>query len=269
MSRSKPQTRGIGFIRANGVVFGLLLAAPLIGVLALRRATPEEKEKSPTKGMLVQPLDLERTLNGATIRILDTRPKDAYDKGHIPGALRVDVASWQELGKLEGGFRDSKAWGQKVSELGIGADTRVVVYGNSLTDTARIWWTLKYLGLENVTVLDGGWDAWLREKRPAETIVPQVAAAQFVPKFDADRLMEIDPLKGSLRSGKVKVVDARSKDEFTGKELRGKRGGHITGATHLEWKELVAGDGRFKTPDQLRAVFRERGILPTETTVCY
>jgi thiosulfate/3-mercaptopyruvate sulfurtransferase len=219
--------------------------------------------------MLLEPAELERSLKQPALRILDTRPQEAYGKGHIPGAVRVDVAAWQALGKSEGGFQNAKAWGEKVSELGIGADTRVVVYGNSLPETARIWWLLKYVGVADATILDGGWDLWLKEGRPADSATPRVAAARFVPTLDAGRLEEMEPLKKSLQAGKVKVVDTRSPDEFTGKDVRGKRGGHIPGATHLEWKELVAGDGRFKTPDQLRQLFRERGILPEATAVCY
>jgi thiosulfate/3-mercaptopyruvate sulfurtransferase len=158
---------------------------------------------------------------------------------------------------------------KKVSELGIGAESRVVVYGSSFPDTARVWWMLKYLGLDNVAILDGGWDAWLKGERPSENAAIKVPRTQFAPRFDAGRLAEIDSVKESIRSGKVTVVDARTKDEFTGKEVRGKRGGHITGAIHLEWKELLAGDGRFKTRDELQKIFRERGILPDGTAVCY
>ncbi len=181
----------------------------------------------------------------------------------------MDVASWKELGRSEGGFQDPKAWGEKVGQLGVGANSYVVLYGSKLSDTARIWWLLKYLGAENVLILDGGWDFWTQERRPTETAVPTITATRFVPRFDSDRLAEIDSLKETFRSGKVKVVDTRSNDEFTGKEVRGKRGGHIPGATHLEWTELVAEDGRFKTVPQLQELFRQRGILPSETAVCY
>ena len=87
------------------------------------------------------------------------------------------------------------------------------------------------------------------------------------PKFQADRLEEIDSLKKSIRTGTATVVDTRSRDEFTGREVRGKRGGHIPGAKHLEWKDLLAEDGRFKPLEQLRALFRERGIDPGQTAV--
>jgi len=217
--------------------------------------------------MLVQPKELQQKLKQKELRILDARPRPEYAKGHIPGAVWVDVKSWQELGKKEGGFHYAKAWGEKVGQLGIGHDSQVVVYGSSLTDTARIWWTLKYLGLRNVTILDGGWQLWLKGKQPTDTDPTNVEAVKFEPKFQADRLEEIDSLKKSIKAGTVIVVDARSTDEFTGREVKGKRGGHIPGAKHLEWKELLAEDGRFKSPEQLRELFRKRGIVPDETAV--
>ena len=182
--------------------------------------------------MLIEPGELQKKLNQPGLRILDARPPADYAKGHLPGAVRVDVKTWQELGKKEGGFHDAKTWGDTVGQLGIGHDSQVVVYGSNLPDTARIWWTLKYLGLQNVSILDGGWELWLQEKRPTDTSSPRVEAVKFEPKFQANRLEEIDTLKKSIQSGKVTVVDARSTDEFTGKEVRGKRGGHILGAKH-------------------------------------
>jgi thiosulfate/3-mercaptopyruvate sulfurtransferase len=229
----------------------------------------KDRKQSEARTMLIEPEELQRKLKEPRLRILDTRPPAEYAKGHVPGAVPVDVKSWQDLGKKEGGFRDAKAWGEKVGELGIDRDSHVVVYGSALTDTARIWWTLKYLGLANVSILNGGWDVWAKEKRPTDTATPKVVATTFEPRFDADRLEEIDSLKASLRSGKLKVVDTRSKDEFTGKEVRGPRGGHIPGAVHLGWKELLGKDGRFKTPTELQALFRSRGIVPDDAAACY
>ena len=86
----------------------------------------------------------------------------------------MDVKSWQNLAKKEGGLQDSKAWGEKVGQLGIGAGTKVVIYGSSLPDTGRVWWTLKYLGLQKVAILDGGWGLWKMEKRPVDAASPKL-----------------------------------------------------------------------------------------------
>jgi thiosulfate/3-mercaptopyruvate sulfurtransferase len=252
--------------------FSWLVTVPLLaaGPLALGgppTSQPVDPKQPETQSMLVEPVELQRQLHQPRLRILDTRPQPEYAKGHIPGALWVDVKSWQELGKKEGGFHDTKAWGEIIGQLGISPDSEVVVAGSNPSDTARVWWTLKYLGPQKVTILNGGWQLWTGEKRPVDTSSPRIEAVKFEPHFRSDRLEEIDSLKQAVRSGKVTVVDARSTDEFTGKEVRGKVGGHILGAKHLEWKELLAEDGRFKSPGQLRELFRSRGITPDQTAV--
>lgn len=217
--------------------------------------------------MLIESAELEKRLREPQLRLLDTRSAEEYAQGHIPGAILVDVKGWQELGRQEGGFHDAEAWSTKVGQLGITHESQVVVYGSNLTDTARIWWTLKYLGLRDVSLLNGGWSVWVAQQRPVDNERPGVEVTRFEPQFQADRLEEIDSLKQSLDDGAVTVVDARSDGEFTGEEARGPRGGHIPGAKHLEWKELLDDDGRFKTPEQLQAIFRQRGITPEQTAV--
>lgn len=245
---------------------------PVMILLLLRNAEAKmtaDTNRPEPRTMLIEPGAMEQQLKQPALRLLDTRPQPDYVKRHLPGAIRVDVKSWQELGKKDGGLQDAKAWGEKVGQLGINLDSQVVVYGSALPDTARIWWTLKYLGLQNVVILNGGWERWNKEKRPIDSTSPKIDAVKFEPKFQTDRLEEIDSLKTAVQAGKVTVVDTRTTDEFTGKETRGKRGGHIPGAKHLEWKELVAEDGRFKTPEQLRELFRQRDIQPDQAAVCY
>jgi thiosulfate/3-mercaptopyruvate sulfurtransferase len=219
--------------------------------------------------MLIEPVELEQLLGQRRLSILDTRSKEEYGQGHIPGAVWVDVTSWQQLGRAPRGFHNAEAWAEMVSAIGISDDSRVVVYGSSLPSTGRIWWTLKYLGHGDVGILNGGWDAWVKEKRAIEIAPSIVSAGSFTPRFQSDRLEELDSLKQTFQSGEVRILDTRSAAEFRGEDVRGPRGGHIPGATHLEWKELLAADGRFKTPEELRELFREKGLLPNQTAVCY
>src|SRR5690348_16513220 len=110
-------------------------------------AEPSESQRGPgVRAMLVQPEELQKDLRQPGLRILDTRPQPQYAKAHIPGAVRVDVKRWQQLGGREGGFHDAQTWGKEVGRLGFRRDSRVIVYGSQLPDTARIWWTLRYLG---------------------------------------------------------------------------------------------------------------------------
>lgn len=222
----------------------------------MKSAEPEREIQ-----MLVEPAQLQEKLNDPTLRILDVRSMEEYAKGHIPGAVQVDVGGWKTLATSDDGLHDAKGWAEKLGPLGITSKSHVVVYGGRLTDSARIWWLLKYVGVENASLVNGSWEWWAKANRPAETSTPKIAATDFRPEFQADRLEEIDLLKKSLKSDKLKVVDTRSDSEFAD--------GRIPGAAHLEWKELVAKDGRFKTKTQLQQLFRSRGIMPDETAVCY
>ncbi len=235
----------------------MLMCAPTITAADKGGAT----ENKPAASILVEPDQLEKQLNDKNLRVLDVRSQNEYAKGHIPGAIRVDVGDWKNLATADNGLHGAKAWTEKVSPLGLSNGMHVVVYGSRLSDTARIWWLLKYVGVKNAMILNGGWEWWTKKDRPTETSTPRIAATEFKPDFQADRLEEIDALKKSLESLTVKVVDTRSDGEF--------RGGRIPGSVQLEWKELIAEDGRFKTRTQLQQLFRKKGIVPSETAVCY
>ena len=239
------------------VVTLLLLTVASVTAADKRGATANKRDAA----ILVEPDQLQKQLNDENLRVLDVRSQNEYAKGHIPGALRVDVGDWKNLATTDNGLHDARGWAAKLGPLGITSKTHVVVYGGRLTDTARIWWLLKYLGVKNASLLNGSWESWAKSNRPAETRTSKIAATEFKPDFQADRLEEIDSLKKSLKSATVKVVDTRSDSEFAS--------GRIPGSAHLEWKELVAKDGRFKTKSQLRELFRKRGIMPDETAVCY
>ena len=218
-------------------------------------------EHKPGASILIDPDQLHRKLNDTNLRVLDVRSQNEYAKGHILGAPRVEVGDCKNLATVDSGLRDAKGWMEKVSPLGLKKEMHVVVYGSKLSDTARIWWLLKYVGVKNASILNGGWVWWMKEERPTETSTPNISATEFKPDFQADRLEEIDSLKKLLNSPTVKFVDTRSIGEFSG--------GRIPGSAHLEWKELVAEDGRFKSKTQLQQLFRKRGIVPSETAVCY
>ena len=213
------------------------------------------------RAMLIEPARLEEKLNSRHLRIVDVRSEEEYAKGHVPGAVHVNVGDWKALAVAERGLRDSEGWAQRIEVLGINNNTHVVVYGSRVTNSARIWWLLKYVGVKDVSLINGGWDMWVGEDRPVDKSTPQVIPSTFTPKFQADRLAEIDSVKESLTSNGVKIVDTRSDDEFAG--------GRVPGSVHLEWKHLLAADGRFKTYRELKTLLYEQGILQADTAVCY
>ncbi len=106
--------------------------------------------------------------NMDSVIVLDARGQETYDKGHVPGAR---VLTWQSLSRMDvefasetwGTLKGADALGQAISELGLSADSEVIVYSdtqNGWGEDGRIMWTLQAAGIENVRMLDGGYKGW-------------------------------------------------------------------------------------------------------------
>jgi thiosulfate/3-mercaptopyruvate sulfurtransferase len=217
----------------------------------------------PRAELLIEPAELARTEVASKVVILDARDAKAFQQERIPGARHVDAAVW---GRSLGDGQDAKGWEARIGALGISADSHVVVYDDGIIrDAARVWWILRYWGLENVRLLNGGLAAWKAESKalatgPAETPQP----AKFEARPRADRLATKDELLASLQgqAAKLQIIDARSLQEFCGTDkLPNKRRGAIPGAVHLEWTEVLDPQTKkFKSPEQLKELFRQAGI---------
>jgi thiosulfate/3-mercaptopyruvate sulfurtransferase len=98
---------------------------------------------------------------------------------------------------------------------------------------------------------------------------PTSVPTTYRPKIDGDRVVSADWVHDRLGSAAFALVDARSADEFAGREVRAKRGGHIPGAVSVEWKRNLRDDLRFKPLDELRAMYARAGVTPDKTVVTY
>jgi thiosulfate/3-mercaptopyruvate sulfurtransferase len=245
-----------------------VIRAALFALLFAPLPVRADDEAYPSPNLLVEPGALAKPEESKKFVVLDARPREKYLKGHVPGARWVDHAEWAK-GFGEG--TDADAWGKRIGALGISADSRVVVYDDTHSkDAARVWWMLRYWGVEDVRLLNGGWIGWEKGKHSVETAGADPVPVKFVAKARAGRLATKDDLLKSLDGGTLQIVDARSEGEFCGiDKLNNKRAGAIPGAKQLEWIDLLDRDThRFKGPGELKKLFDGAGIKldrPTAT----
>jgi thiosulfate/3-mercaptopyruvate sulfurtransferase len=189
-------------------------------------------------------------------RILDARGKKQYSDGHVPGAVWVDATTWARAFK-DG--QDGAGWSQRIGELGITTDTPVALYGEKLNEAARMWWVLRYWGVRDVRLVNGGWKGWLAlGQNPEEREnTPQPVAPRLEPS--RKRLTTKAELLGSLKSWQI--LDARSLEEHCGTADSARRNGAIPGAVHVEWSETIdQKTGRFKSAAELAKLFKDAGL---------
>ncbi len=233
--------------------------AALLSLLAPGLSFEHQSNAYPNASLLVEARDLAKPEARSAYRMLDTRSKAKYEAGHVPGAVRVDAAAWSKAFNAE---PDASHWSKRIGDLGVDRETPVVVYGDSDTpDAARIWWMLRYWGIKDVRLLNGGWQAWEKDVGQTAKMDPQVTPKHPQLEPQKGRLATKDQLLESLRSNPVQIIDARSLAEHCGQENTAKRNGAIPGAVHLEWKEVLdPRTHRFKSADELTRLFQERKI---------
>ncbi|MFV2065496.1 MAG: sulfurtransferase [Pirellulales bacterium] len=221
--------------------------------------------------LLIDVDTLKEQLDNPRLKILDTRRADEYLAAHIVGAVHVDVDQWIENSRREGGLEDAAFWSDLVGSFGISRDSQVVICGETVPNAARVWWTLRYLGVDDVRLLDGSWRQWGRKFYPMESKSPEIAPAAFQPAFQKPMLMTREALKGALGShdDRMILIDARSRGEYKGQDAAGQRAGHIPGAVNLEWKEVLDEGNHFLTPERLQQQFRKLGVERVKTVVPY
>ncbi|HWP14697.1 MAG TPA: 3-mercaptopyruvate sulfurtransferase [Xanthobacteraceae bacterium] len=185
--------------------------------------------------------------------------------GHIPGAQRFDIdAISDKSNPLPHMLPPPAQFASQVGALGVGDAVTVVLYdGLGLYGAARVWWTFRAFGSENVRVLDGGMPKWKAENRPLETGAAKARSVRtFAPKFNRALVASIDDVQKVLLDKTAQVVDARAADRFRGEapEPRaGLRGGHMPGSFNVPFGEVLK-DGRLKSHDEIAAAFKQAGV---------
>ncbi|MFL1376949.1 MULTISPECIES: sulfurtransferase [unclassified Nocardiopsis] len=200
----------------------------------------------------------------------------AYDKGHIPGAVKID---WKTdlQDPVRRDFIDKTGFEKLLSAKGIGNDDFVVLYGgNNNWFAAYAYWYFKLYGHESVRLLDGGRKKWELDSRELVEEVPERAATEYRAK---DQDLAIRAFRDEVVEaiGTKDLVDVRSPDEFVGKLLApahlpqeaSQRPGHIPTARNIPWAKTANEDGTFKTAEELRELYTEAGVDLEKDIIAY
>ena len=203
--------------------------------------------------------------------VIDLRPAEAFARGHLPGAVHLDLWGVSLIDTSDAPLR-AFMWmiGHLFSLRGVTPDRPVVVYEHdSGLRAARAFWFLEYLRHPDAAILDGGFAGWVKHGRPTTTEAVAPEPSQWHGTPDDSRLATWSQVSSRLHDPATTIVDTRSDAEYYGEAVRAKRGGAIPGAVHLEWKENLSPNGAFKSPDELRAMYAQAGVTPDHEIVTY
>lgn len=226
-----------------------------------------------TAGPLLTVEELAARLHDPDLRVVDVRwmlgkpgaGRAAYDAGHVPGALFLDLDD--DLSDPDGfgapgrhPLPDPAAFAHKLGERGIGSEHLVVAYDDvGGWVAARLWWMLDNLGHPRVAVLDGGFPAWVGAGLATTTHFPDYPPTTLRLAGAWTRVIARDDLRPRL--GSVALLDARAAARYRGEtEPIDPVAGHIPTAVNAPTDANLTDEGLFRSRPELEARFRSLGV---------
>jgi thiosulfate/3-mercaptopyruvate sulfurtransferase len=182
------------------------IASGLLGLLFCASASAAEPllNAKATQAALTAPVTV----------VLDIRDPKSYATGHIAGALNAPYGVWRGPESNPGELPSLENLTKLVQRLGLTPETHVIVTssGKDASDfgaAARVYWTLKVLGLQNLSVLNGGLKAWQTEGFSLDTKAASAKASTYTPSINQNMIATRAEVASSVQSGKAQLIDAR------------------------------------------------------------
>ncbi len=204
--------------------------------------------------------------------------REAYMQARIPGAQFFDVDEIADKSiPLPHMVPSAEKFSSRVRKLGLGDGVRIVVYDsrNGGCAAARVWWTFRLFGHEDVAVLDGGLGKWVDEGRPVEEgPVEPVQERHFTPRISHFLLRDKDQMLKNIEQRREQVVDARSAERFRAEVEEPwpvNKKGHIPNALNIPWDSLIdfENGGIFKSGTEINTIFENAGVDVRKPLACY
>ncbi len=224
----------------------------------------------------------EYVIDAATLRamqeqknllLVDVRTPEQCPDGHIPGAVQLDRTELSlRHNQTEALLPDTESLSRTFSKIGLRPDHFVVAYDDDTgVDAARLLWTLEVIGHRNYALLNGGFAAWddleyAVDEHPAQPIQSRFTVADF-----GSAVVDFKYVLEAIDRADICIVDNRTAAEFSGKDKRANRGGHIPGAVQFDWSSTIDlhSGGTLLEPDAIREKLHTSGITPEKEIVLY
>lgn len=208
---------------------------------------------------------------GEDLRVLHV--SGTYDAGHIPGAGWSPYAAWRGPDDNPGALRDLGRLTATIQDLGIEAETPVVIVhaGTDPADmgsAARVLWTLRSLGVQDLAILNGGYAAWVDAGLPIETAPVSFFPSDFVPEWTTTWTATTDQVADLSVTGGARLIDARPPEFFWGIDWNIARPGTIPGAENRDYTDLFDG-ARMISADRVAALAADWGVTGDAPVVAF
>ncbi len=228
---------------------------------------------------LIEVEELQNRMGKTELRVIDMRKPQYYEEGHIEGAVNVWRDQLEDQTYPYGGMMATKDSIEKLlGDLGISEQHKLVIYDDrGCPDAARLWWLLKFYNFEQVSLLNGGLEAWQAsgKKLSKEDVSYLPTRFKFPDTGNKEIWIDKEQLIADLNDKKnnMILVDTRTTNEYMGAVQKNgaKKAGRIPGSIHIDWAEAInyKDHKKIRTADKLKKIYNKYGITERDTIVVY
>ena len=242
------------------------LSLSFIAIPTLALATPQGWNP------LLEPAELAAFLDaGEPVHVIHVTGD--FEAGHIPGAAFSPYANWRGGPSNPGGLLPREEYAQEAARIGVDADVPVVVVHSGANQSdmgaaARVYWTLKSLGVQDLALLNGGFAAWEEAGLPVSTTPVPPSETDFTAEWSDDWYISTDEVAELVERGEARLLDSRPEGFFQGITWSIARPGTIRGAENLEFADFFEGN-RMVSPERARQVAVDQGLIDSPITVSF
>lgn len=197
---------------------------------------------------------------------------DPYKRGHIPGARFLDLITEASDTNSRLGFTlpEPTVLESTFRKIGINNDSHVIFYSTGhMMWATRAWWLLHYLGHDKLSVLNGGFDAWVNEQLPVSQHIPEAVRGNFVASPRENVFAKKHQVVAAIDEPESIIVNALTKELHTGtSEFHYGRAGHITGSCNLPYDDVLE-NGCFRSAADLGSTLRKKNMKQAHQVITY
>ena len=211
---------------------------------------------------LLSPQQLQPLLSRADVRVIDIRDPKSFELGHIEGAVNAPYGKWRGPASNPGDLPDKAKLTPLIQSLGLTPSTYAVVVSNGVDSSdfgamARVYWTLKSLGLKELSIVNGGMMAWEGSGQQTTQVTTKVTPSTYAPTFDAQWLATREDVSQHISLSNAALVDSRPDAFYQGKTRApaAKVSGTLPGAQQLDFNQwFVPGTALFVDTSKARQI---------------
>lgn len=202
--------------------------------------------------------------------IVDASAAKTYSTTHVKNAVSIPHKTLYQDGSVEGLILSPDKLAGIFGGKGVGDQNTIVVYDEgSQKYSTRVYWVLKYLGAKDVKILHKDMDEWKKVRVPLTRMPASVKAVKFTPSVDNSTIADMAYVKAHLGDANVKLIDARTPEEFNGTSTDPVSKGHIQGALNLNHKDVLNSKNAFKSKADLEAIAAKLGVSANNEIILY